>query len=271
MNRNEMLRLVLTTKAEERQLHGKLSCNGYVIDSQELGRFLNQLFRNPPIDQQRLQLMVQKDNHYTAIDIELSPEGNRCFVMDAALHHNYMDIVELLNRYDFDDVFVTGSNTTIQKDNINCSAYSLSHIFNTSKKPELFEYLNTIDCKKDEETQIKFIEWEQLSSDFLDKAQSITLLAKHPQWKENFKNEMSLETYILEKGVEEREQRGEMRKVNILIEKKFASYASKSNELLQKIDVEAAMNISSMNSLTKLHLQQIQWQAEAEKSNNEKS
>lgn len=263
LNRNEMLRILLNQKTEKRALNGKQPLDAYVVDVTELSCFMDKLLQCLPNEKQRMQLMVRTFAHYTAVDIELSPEGHRCLVLDAALDKNYMNIPEILKNYPFEDIYVSGKEfyepgkeVKIQYDFMNCSAYALSQLSSSSKMENLFDSLEQMNYAYNNAKGVKFIEWNQFPAVFLKLSQTISLLQKHPEWEVNFKNGLTLQDYIMTQAVP---RNGKM--ANKLVEKKFQKYADNTGLEREKIGTVASLSIGSMNCLEKLAAKQAEWSA----------
>lgn len=254
VNRNEMLRILLEQKAEKRDLNGKAPLDAYVVDANELPCFMDKLFQNLPPEKHRMQLMVRSDAHYTAVEIELSPEGHRCLVLDAALDRRYMAIPQMLKNYPFKDIYVSGNEVKIQYDFINCATFALTQLTSSSKMEDLFDRLEQLNYNDTLQEGVKFIEWNQFPAIFLKNSQTISLLQKHPEWTENFKHGLNLSEFIM---IQAGERNG--RPANFRIEKKFEKYANATREACQKIGTAASVAIGCMNSLEKLARRQKAW------------
>lgn len=273
MNRNEMLRFLISLKQNDRQVNGRGALNAYVVDFEELQTFMDTLMANPPDQTKRLQLLVRNDVHYTAVEIELSPEGNRCLILDAALDPRFLDIAALMQSYPFNKCYAAGYDTKaeaekadqeetkaqapkqiakIQIDTLNCSVFSLNNLTNSSKMPDLFEIIESLPQNYDEEKNIHFIDWINFPSCMVQKAQSISFLTRHNAWlAPEFKASSSFKEYIDQNAVM-REARGVMKPSNVLIERKFDHYVEKMQAGLEQIDRQALMKIVSASPVVQL-------------------
>lgn len=252
MNRNEMLRLLVYLKEISREENEKQPLSAYVIDHEEMKPFLDVLCKNSFAETKRVQLLVRNDVHYTALEIELSPQGKKCVIMDAFLDSRYLNIAALMREYSFDKIYCAGNNSRIQFDAYNCSTFTFSHLTKSSGMPDFFNLIESLPQNFDEQQGIHFIDWINFPANMIKNAQSMTFLAKHKEWLQpKFKGGVTFKDYVDSQSVE-RSMKGITKSVNIGIDKKFDSYAGKIQNNLKSIEPQFIMSIVSADPVVQL-------------------
>lgn len=190
----DTMRLLVHAEKQQRLDNGENNFDAYVVDAGvkgELTNFLNYLREKADtLDQPvRIQLAIKKGAHYTAVDIQLSNEGNKFFMLDAAGDNRAM--IHYMALQDFKDTsgdpFFTaayvatpkqidgGVNGALQKDFHSCPAFTLDHLSQVSRIENIYE----IGAKETDEYDT--VSWSKLPPQLVWNSQSMTWLAKYQE------------------------------------------------------------------------------------------
>ncbi|OGT58639.1 MAG: hypothetical protein A3F43_01540 [Gammaproteobacteria bacterium RIFCSPHIGHO2_12_FULL_42_10] len=134
----------------------------------------------------RMQIIVKQDAHYTTVDLELSKERNRCFVLDAM---NDLRMLKLLNALDamqdpdgkrvFSEIIAACGDAAgkgIQEDNHSCPAYALDHACEVSKLDNIYAEVEA-HASQSTATVRRFVHWIDLPLPLIRNAQSLDVAA----------------------------------------------------------------------------------------------
>ncbi len=180
IRRDEMMRLLISLKNERRQNKRQELLHGAQIHIHELEGYLNNALKlfELGLCQKRLQLQIVNEVHYTSLDIELSFQGAKAAVLDAALDDKRMSIVELLKKLPFTHIFLTDEDEdeeedgSLQKDDSSCSFYSLYHLQKSSKRENFFADLQAMPHVVDDDGIVRRVRWRDFPNEFLIDAQT---------------------------------------------------------------------------------------------------
>ena len=239
-NRNEMLRLMIYLKSLKRaETENDFEC--YVVDAHEFKDFLHIINTHPPASKNhRLQILVRNDVHYTSVDIKMGGNQKECLVMDAALDERFMGLIEDLKQSHFNTIYVAGIpaqrrakefadvrakiNESLQLDTFSCSAFGFHLLSRSSKKKDLFEFLDKSSDALDPEEGVRYLSWKKFPPDFVQTAQYPKFfLQKEISQTKEFKKEKNLSTWI-KQHFNTIEEGNKKRETNALINKKFVKY-----------------------------------------------
>ncbi len=259
-NRNEMLRLMIYLKSLKRA-EKNANFEGYVVDAHEFKDFLNLLHSQPPETKpHRLQVLVRSDVHYTAVDISIGENSKECLVMDAAMDERFMNIVEDLKNTHFDTVYVAGIptarrasefqdvrvkiNESLQLDSYSCSAFGFHLLSRSSKRTDLFDFLNSHSEALDTQEGVRYLSWKKFPADFIQTAQYPKFfLQKEVSSSESFKDAQNLGAWV-KQHISSVEEGGKKRETNTLIQKKFAKYGHHTAGIVENLSTEDLAKIA---------------------------
>lgn len=179
VNKNELLRLMIHLK-KARRANTNRNFNAHVVDIQDLSTLLRNLQSNPELNNQRVQILVRNELHYTAVDLNLRHHKFSGFVMDASGDSRRMDVIKCLQNMGVSDIYVAGlensngSKEKLQFDSFSCPYFSYDHICKSSKDLELFDKLERL--PHIEVNGIKSLSWSNLPKSLLKYAQRNSLL-----------------------------------------------------------------------------------------------
>lgn len=182
--KDEMLRLLISEKSLSRARKGE-NFDAYVISRNETADFVRQLQANIPEEgNRRVHLLIRSQVHYTALDFEMSGEGLKCFIMDAANDVNCFGIARELGNLGVDEIYLasvkdeTGAETgKLQNDGNSCPVFSMDHIVQSSKVPRLFEELKS--KRHTEVDGVRHIPWIDFDPSFVKNAQSLRFFERY--------------------------------------------------------------------------------------------
>ncbi|MFT4553379.1 MAG: hypothetical protein ACI9S8_002017 [Chlamydiales bacterium] len=183
--KDEMLRLLMHEKTMSRSRKGEYNFDAFVLDRVEITDFVNQLQANLPEEgSRRIQLLVRSGVHYTALDFEMSSEGLKCFIMDAANDPNCFKVAQELRELGIDEIYLASvkdekgqESNKLQHDGNSCPVFSMDHIVHSSKMPKLFDDLRV---KPQEFVDgIRHVSWIDMSPSLVKNAQSISFLERY--------------------------------------------------------------------------------------------
>jgi len=141
---------------------------------------------------ERMFFIVRQQAHYTVIDYQASMQ--QCIIMDAAGDDRQLNLLQLYERIPEikSIIYVKNENynygtevkkTSLQKDNISCSIFSLDHVLSAGLSPNLHTKFK--DIKKAETPNIGYITWFEAPHELVRNAQSPTFrntyLERHPK------------------------------------------------------------------------------------------
>lgn len=198
--RNELLRFLLQ---KEKKSNKKLAC--YVLPISDLSACLEMLTKLYADTGNRFQLIVQNDNHYTAVDLCFS-NPMKAFVMDAAADIRRENITDALAKNGFSNthIYIAGDSNfenRIQNDDESCSIFSLDNAIDAAKMPDLYGELQSLATQSGEMGYF-YVQWENLPPELVRHAQSPTFFTryafgeKETGYRRDFLNNESVEDYI---------------------------------------------------------------------------
>jgi hypothetical protein len=175
IKRNEMLRILVDLKNTERKDKNQDRLNCFEFNIVELESVLKNAIElsKAGLLPSRIQIQVNNEVHYTALDLEFTPQGAKAAVLDAALDDKRMEIVELLKGLPFTEIYLTSGDEDedgIQLDDNTCSFFSLHHLQKSSKRKNFFSELSSMSKIKSDGV-VHEIRWKDFPIEFLKYAQ----------------------------------------------------------------------------------------------------
>lgn len=199
--RHEMLRLVAYIRKNKCEFMSREPFNCHVINIAELPEYLDILNEMQAANVGcRLQLIVCNEVHYTAIDLEISPEEKICCILDA-----YRESKAALVEKAFLDAgfisFVVGRDNDdidqqVQTDTRSCSIYSMSQLVSTAKIPNFLQRLK--EGRAGIPGKSVNVSWTELPANIIKNSQNCQLLQEYIEKHDS--DDVDLEYYFNKRG-----------------------------------------------------------------------
>lgn len=149
-----------------------------LLDIGELHLYLTDIKTNI---NQKQQLIIDQDGHYTAIEILVKDGKKTCLILDAAATVAAQNIVDLIEYEKFDSVYCIEARDgqSLQRDQKSCPAFAFDHATNLSQMND--KWYDDLEKKK---TENKAVYFDDLPPNLVCNAQSLKYLReyekKHP-------------------------------------------------------------------------------------------
>lgn len=204
----QAMRLLVYGQMRKRQASGEPPLNCVVVDCDnkaESALFFDNLKKiaSELAEPTRLQAIFKIAGHYTAIDIQLSKDGNKCFVLDAAndprgLRHHFA-----LKRFQGDDgkpffaesycAAGTTKKGNIQKDCCSCPAFALDHVCQVSMIDNMYAIL------REKKQEAGAVDWFDLPPTLVWNVQSMTMVEMYIE--KNKQHEVEFRGHLMEESM----------------------------------------------------------------------
>lgn len=230
--RNTILQLAVD---HENALHKQ--ANIHIIHSDELAHFIATHQRDD-----RMQLIVEKEGHYCALDILQQEDRKSCIILDAANDDTSKTLAAELSSQGFTVLRASGldkdqyASSNLQTDTENSALFALDHSIQLSQvSDELHHTLQT------QATEGSFT-WDALPAHFLRNAQTVDFIEQYLQ--KNKEMDVATKQYI-QTGLKEYDEGGKISTKNDAINSHVFLHAQ---HLYQKEKIIAAMSQAMQES-----------------------